>query len=134
VIKFNRFDSVLEDLISGTHDLKNDCYALVLTRRRPSDDCKDITDIRQIASKGGYKAGGIELDTRYVKIGRRYCLKAEKAVFEATEKGFPTIKYVVLYNKTKGRVIGWWDHGYSFNLYKGETYSVEFTHSMLEIT
>jgi hypothetical protein len=57
-------------------------------------------------------------------------------VFTALGGSFGPFRYVILYNDTATNdpLIGWWDYGSSITCNDGETFTVDFGTSIIEIS
>jgi hypothetical protein len=126
---FNKYNSFVEDLAEKVHNLQTDTLKVMLSNTAPA--ATDTAVPTEIAStSNGYTAGGNTITvTSSVQTSGVYKLILVDSVF--TQSGANAIgpfRYVVLYNSTATKVIGWYDYGSSITLAAagGETFTVDF--------
>jgi hypothetical protein len=125
---YNKFNSFVEALAEGVHDLGSDDLRVVLTNSAPSAGNTVLSDITQIANGNGYTTGG-EAATQVSssQTGGTYKLVLNDVTWTATGAMGP-FRYVVLYNAdaANDELIGWWDYGSSITPQSGDTFTVDF--------
>ena len=142
-VKFNTF---VQDICNGKHNLSSDTLNILLTNTSPNaaDTVVDTTTtpctIRatssavELAAVSGYVKGGNALTlTTNSQTGGTYTLAANQSVWTAGALT-ASFRYVALYNATNGStstrpVIAWWDYGSSIALNPTETFTVQFNSS-----
>jgi len=136
---FNKFDSFVEALAEGTHNLGADTLKVALSNTAPVAGNTILANITQITAQFGYVAGGNAASlTSSAQTGGTYKLVLADVVFTASGGSFGPFRYVVLYNDTAAsdELIGWYDYGSSISINDGETFTVDFdpTNGVLQLT
>lgn len=125
---FNKFNSFVENLAEGVHNLETGNLTLALTNTAPvatNTVLANITEITYTNLSGSRVLGG----KNSAQTSGTYKLTANDVVLTATGSVGP-FRYVVLYNDTPTSpadpLIGWYDYGSSVTLANGETFTVDF--------
>ncbi|MCA6490930.1 MAG: hypothetical protein IM551_12940 [Chitinophagaceae bacterium] len=123
---FNKFNSFVEAVAEGTHNLGSNQLTIALSNVAPVAGNSVLADITQITYTN--------LSTRNLtttsssQTGGLYKLVVADTTLTST--GGPTgpFRYVVVYNSTAagGPLIGWFDYGSSITLLSGESLTVDF--------
>ena len=123
---FNKFNSFVEAVAEGTHNLGSNQLTLALSNVAPTASNSVLADITQITYTN--------LSTRNLtttsssQTGGLYKLVVADTTLTST--GGPTgpFRYVVVYNSTAagGPLMGWFDYGSSITLLAGESLTVDF--------
>ncbi len=142
---FAHFDSFIEDIAKGVHDLDTHTLRLLLTNTVPNgadirvDTGEAVCQIQatsnanEIAAGNGYTKKGESITiTSSGQAAGVYKLIGDDVVWTAGPAAMAAFRYVVLYNDTAGTadarpVIGWWDYGSELTLQNGETFTVDFS-------
>lgn len=123
---FNKFNATALDFLTGKHNLLTDTIRFMLTNVLPVATNAAKADITEIAAGGGYVAGGPQITVSSVT----QAAGVAKAVFADTTitatGAVATARYVVPYNATSGRLLGWYDYGVSFTMQAGESFVTDF--------
>jgi len=123
---FNKFDSFVEAVAEGTHNLGSNQLTIALTNTLPTAANSVLADITQITYTN--------LSTRNLSTtssaqsGGLYKLVVADTTLTSTGGSTGPFRYVVVYNSTAagGPLIGWFDYGSSITLLSGESLTVDF--------
>ena len=123
---FNKFDSFVEAVAEGTHNLGSNQLTIALTNTLPTASNSVLADITQITYTN--------LSTRNLsttsssQTGGLYKLVVADTTLTSTGGSTGPFRYVVVYNSTAagGPLIGWFDYGSSITLLSGESLTVDF--------
>ena len=138
---FFKFNSFVEHLAEGSHNLGSNTLKLYLSNTAP-DAANDSykTDVAEITNENGYTAPVTVTITGSSQTGGTYSLVGSDLSPMVTASGgtVGAFRYVVLYNDTMTTpsddgLIGSWDYGSSITLQDGETFDVDFGASILTI-
>lgn len=130
---FVKFNTFVEALAEGTHDLGSDTLKVVLTNTAPTAATDDqLADITQVANGNGYTTGGTTATTSSsAQTSGTYKLVLADVTFTASGGSVGPFQYVVLYNDTAAgdELIGYWDYGAAVTLADTETFTADFSAS-----
>lgn len=134
---FNKFDSFVEALAEGKHNLETDVLKVVLTNSAPAAANTQLSDITQIANGNGYTTGGATAtQTSSAQSSGTYKLVCSDVVWTASGSLGP-FRYAVLYDDTStgDLLIGYWDYGSGLTLASSDTFTVDFdgTNGVLQL-
>jgi hypothetical protein len=123
---FNKFDSFVEAVAEGTHNLGSNQLTIALSNVAPTAANSLLADITQITYTN--------LSTRNLtttsssQTGGLYKLVVADTTLTSTGGSTGPFRYVVVYNSTAagGPLIGWFDYGSSITLLSGESLTVDF--------
>jgi hypothetical protein len=123
---FNKFNSFVEAVAEGTHNLGSNQLTLALSNVAPTASNSVLADITQITYTN--------LSTRNLtttsssQTGGLYKLVVADTTLTSTGGSTGPFRYVVVYNSTAagGPLIGWYDYGTSLTLNSGESLAVDF--------
>jgi hypothetical protein len=123
---FNKFDSFVEAVAEGTHNLGSNQLTIALSNVAPTAANSVLADITQITYTN--------LSTRNLSTtssaqsGGLYKLVVADTTLTSTGGSTGPFRYVVVYNSTAagGPLIGWFDYGSSITLLAGESLTVDF--------
>lgn len=122
---FNKFNSFVEALAEGTHNLGADTLTIALTNTAPVAGNTVLANITEIS----YTALSSRVLTSVTssQTSGTYTLDAADLVLTASGT-VPTFRYVVLYNDTatSDELIGYYDYGSAVDLLNGETFTITF--------
>lgn len=122
---FNKFNSFVEALAEGAHNLGADTLTIALTNTAPVATNTVLTNITEIS----YTALSSRVLTSVTssQTSGTYTLDAADLVLTASGT-VPTFRYVVLYNDTatNDELIGYYDYGSAVDLLNGETFTITF--------
>jgi hypothetical protein len=123
---FNKFNSFVEHLAEGVHNLQSHTLKVMLTNTAPVATNSVKADLTEIASGNGYTAGGIApAITSSGQTSGTYKLVLADVVFTASGGSIGPFRYAVLYNDTPTSpadpLIGWWDYGSALTVLDGES-------------
>lgn len=129
---FNKVNVFVEDLAEKVHNLGSDQLKVALTNSAPSASTAQLSDLTEISYTN--------LSTRNVtttsssQSGGTYNLVLTDLVLTASGTVGPW-RYVVLYNdtSTNDRAIGYWDRGSSLTMENGDTVTLDFASSTIQI-
>ena len=122
---FNKFNSFVEALAEGVHDLGSDTLTIALTNTAPAAGNTVLANITQIAYTN--ISSRVLTSVTSSQTGGTYTLDAADLVLTASGT-VPTFRYVVLYNNTatNDELIGYYDYGSAVDLLNGETFTITF--------
>ena len=137
---FNKINAFLLNLGQKVHDLRaaGDTLKVYLSNEQPLAADTVKADVLEITAENGYTAGGTDIQNDWTESGGTSSLTGVDVVFTATPGGFGPFQFVPLYNDTPTSpadpLLGWWDYGSSISMADGETFTVDFGTSILEVT
>ena len=122
---FNKFNSFVEALAEGTHNLGADTLTIALTNTAPVAGNTVLANITEIAYTN--VSSRVLTSVTSAQTGGTYTLDAADLVLTASGT-VPTFRYVVLYNDTAAsdELIGYYDYGSAVDLLNGETFTITF--------
>ena len=122
---FNKFNSFVEALAEGTHNLGSDTLTIALTNTAPAAGNTVLANITEIAYTN--VSSRVLTSVTSSQTGGTYTLDAADLVLTASGS-VPTFRYVVLYNDTatSDELIGYYDYGSAVDLLNGETFTITF--------
>lgn len=134
---FVKFYQFVEDLGLGVHNLDTGALKVYLSNAAPSQSLDAVkTDLAEITNQNGYTAP-VDVTGVWTESSGTATLAGTDVVITATGAVGP-FQYVVLYNDTPTSpadpLIGYWDYGTPITLANGETFTVDFSSSILTIT
>ena len=123
---FNKFNSFVEAVAEGTHNLGSNQLTLALSNTAPTASNSVLADITQITYTN--------LSTRNLtttssaQSSGLYKLVVSDITLTSTGGSTGPFRYVVVYNDTAASdpLIGWYDYGSSLTLLDGESLAVDF--------
>lgn len=118
------FNSFVEDVAEGKHNLASDTLKVVLSNTAPSLSNTVLADITQIAAGNGYTTGGVTATVdSSSQTGGVYSLVLSGISWTASGGDIATNRYAVLYNDTAtgDPLIGYADTGVSAVIADGNT-------------
>lgn len=135
---FNKFEVFSENLAEKVHNLDADTLKIYLSNTAPNAATMAVkADLAEIAAFSGYSAGGVDIQNATSRTGGTTSVTAVDVVITAGAAS-GTFRYVPLYNDTPTSpadpLIGWWDYGSAISLAIGETFTVDFGASILDLT
>lgn len=130
---FVKFNTFVEALAEGAHNLGADTLKLALTNTAPTAATDTGLDTGGAhpppASANGYAAGGNAVTiSSSAQTSGTYKLVLADSIFAASGGALGPFRYVILYNDTAAgdELIGYWDYGSSITLQDGETFTTDF--------
>jgi hypothetical protein len=126
---FNKFDSFVEALAEGVHDLENDVLKVMLTNTAPQAYNETRASINELSTGNGYVSGGVAASMdNSGQSGGTYTLILSDATITASGGSIGPFRYAVLYNytATNQELIGYWDYGSSTSLSAGQSLLIDF--------
>lgn len=124
---FNKFNSFVEELANGGHNLATDQLTVALTNTAPTSANSVLSDLTEIAYTN-LSARNITTTSSSQTSGT-YSLVLEDLTLTASGGSVGPFQYAVIYNSTPagGLLIGWYDRGSSITLADGESVTLDFT-------
>jgi hypothetical protein len=131
---YNKFNCFVGDVGLKLHNLDTDVLKVYLTNTAPVAGNTVYNTPVDLATSGGYVAGGTDAQVAYSQAAGTGTATAISVVFTATT-GFGPFRYAVLYNDTSATkpLVAWWDYGSSVTLLAGETFTVSFGATLFTI-
>lgn len=127
---FNKFNSFVEALAEGAHNLGSDTLKVLLTNTAPTASDTVKADLTEITAGNGYTAGGntASVTSSAQTSGTYKLVLGDPTTWTASGGAIASFRYAVLYNDTatNDELIGWWDYGSSVTLADGESFAVDF--------
>ena len=122
---FNKFNSFVEALAEGAHNLGADTLTIALTNTAPAATNTVLTNITEISYTN--LSSRVLTSVTSAQTSGTYTLDAADLVLTASGT-VPTFRYVVLYNDTaiNDELIGYYDYGSAVDLLNGETFTITF--------
>jgi len=132
---FVKYNSFIDELAKGGHNLTTAVYKVALTNTAPtpaSDTVWNTTVAPAPAAANGYTAGGnTPTVTSAATAAGVFKLVLVDTVFTATAGGIGPFRYVILYNSSAtNKSIGYYDYASSITLADTETFTVDFDASL----
>lgn len=136
---FNKFNSFVEALAEGTHNLGSNTLKVMLTNSAPLSTNTIKANLTEITSGNGYTAGGHVLTvTSSSQALGVYKLIVSDIVITASGGSIGAFRYAVIYNDTatSDELIGYFDYGSSLTLASGESFTIDFdaTNGLISLT
>ena len=128
---FNKFNSFVENVAEGVHNLGSNTLKVMLTNTAPVATNSVKADLTEISAGNGYSAGGNTLTiSSSAQTSGTYKLVLADTVFTASGGSIGPFRYAVLWNDTPTSpadpLIGWYDYGSAVTLATTETFTVDF--------
>jgi|TARA_R110000868_G_scaffold143859_1_gene362475 hypothetical protein len=125
VASFNKFNSFVEALSEGVHNLGADTLTIALTNSAPAAANTVLANITEISYSN--ISSRVLTSVTSAQTGGTYTLDAADLVLTASGT-VPTFRYVALYNDTatSDELIGYYDYGSAVDLLNGETFTITF--------
>lgn len=122
---FNKFNSFVEAIAHGVHDLGEDTLMLALTKDAPTAADSVLADLNEIDYT--YCSSRVMTRISSGQVDGKYTLICADLIIAATGGLVGPLRYVVLYNADAGsqELIGYWDYGSEFALNNGETFTID---------
>jgi hypothetical protein len=137
---FNKFNSFVEHLAEGVHNLGADTLKVMLTNTAPVATNSVKANLTEITAGNGYTAGGTAASiTSSGQTSGTYKLVLGDVVITASGGSIGPFRYAVLYNDTPTSpadpLIGYWDYGSALTLANGEsiTWDADPTNGVLTL-
>lgn len=141
---FQKFNTFVEDLAHGVHDLKtgtSQVLKVLLTNTAPVATNAVRADLTELTTGGGYTSGGISVGTitGAQTSGTFKLVGGTDPVWTGSGGGFGPFRYAALYNDTPTSpadpLIGFWDYGSGVTLNAGDTFTVDLdqTNGILQV-
>ena len=136
---FNKFNDFAEQLGLKQHDLNADPLFVFLTNEAPLATDATRADIADLSTGNGYTAGGADtLNTASENPAGTMAVVGTDIVWTASGGTIGPFRYAVLYNQVGGllstnKLIGWWDYGSAVTLQIGETFTLDFSATILTV-
>ena len=136
---YNKFQDFVEQLGKGVHQLHAAGHMLMLYLTNTAPNAATMAakaDLTGITEQNGYAAADAQND--FTETGGVGTLTCVDKVWTASGGSFGPFRYVVLYNDTPTSpadpLIAWWDYGSAITVLTGETFTIDFSTSVLTIT
>lgn len=129
---FNKFQTFVQDLANGKHDLSSHTFKVMLTNTLPVATNSVYADVSagEVSNGNGYTTGGSAATiTSSTQTGGTEKWILQPVTWTATGSMGP-LRYAILYNATQTSpnkpLIGWYDYGSPQTLAAGDTVVVAF--------
>ena len=128
---FNKFNSFVEDVAEGVHNLGSDTLKIALTAaaNAPAATNGQLSDLTTVSTTN--LTGVTVTVSDSSQTAGTYKLTVTDFDLTASGGSCGPFRYVVLYNDTatNDELIGWWDYGSELTLSDGETLTLNFDDS-----
>lgn len=128
---FNKFNSFVEAVAEGVHDLGSDTLEVALTAAAnpPVAANTQLTDLTQVSYT--YCSSRVITTVSSAQTGGVYKLTLQDLILTATGGSVGPLRYVVIFNQsaTNDELIGWYDYGSEITLADTETLTIDFDDS-----
>lgn len=126
---FNKFNSFVEGVAHGDHDLENNSLVVALTNTAPVATNSLLAHLTEI-SYTNLSSRALTVSGSSQTSGT-YKLTIEDLVLTASGGSVGPFRYVVIYDDTATNdpLIGFYDYGSSITLADGETLTIDFDDS-----
>ena len=138
---FFKYNSYIDELSKGGHNLTTAVFKLALTNTAPtpaSDTVWNTTVAPAPAAANGYTAGGNTLTTTSAATASGvFKLVLVDTTFTATAGGIGPFRYAILYNSSaSNKLVGYYDYASNVTMGDTETFTTDFdgTNGVLTIT
>lgn len=128
---FTKYNTFIDELSKGGHNLQTAVFKVALTNTAPTaatDTVWNTTVAPAPAAANGYTAGGNTITTSSASTTTgTFKLVLADSVFTATSGGIGPVRYAIIYNSSaSNKVVGYYDYGSSITLADTETLTVDF--------
>ena len=124
---FVLFQPFLANLFNGQNAPGADSLKLALTNTLPSVGLANFSQIAEIPPGGGYAVGGIPLVVlSSAQVGGVYTLVIQNFTLVATGAAIAPWEWAVIYDFSKGTLIGYADFGSTLSLDTSEVCNFQF--------
>jgi len=131
---FFKYNSFIDELSKGGHNLTTAVYKVALTNTAPtaaSDTVWNTTVAPAPAAANGYPAGGLTITTTTATTSGgifKLVLADTSPPFTATAGGIGPFRYAILYNSSaSNKLVGYYDYGAGgLTLAAAETLTMDF--------
>ncbi len=141
LVKYNQF---AEDLAQKVHDLFGtagsgaDTLKVMLSNAAPNVSTHAVrADVTELSTANGYTSGGSSIANVGTRSGATVTVAATDVVFTASGGTIGPFRYAIIYNDTPTSpadpLIGYYDYTSSITLADAETFTVDFTTSLLTL-
>lgn len=125
VAAYNKYNNGSESLVESIN-AATDTWRAILSNTLP--DVTDVTqaDAAELTTSGGYTVNGniCTVVSSAQTAGVYKLTLADPAQWVGSGAGF-TFRYVILWNQTNDKLIGWWDYGSSLLVTSGNTFDAD---------
>src|SRR5215831_3337097 len=125
---FVKYNSFIDQIAQGGHNLKTDTLKCALTNATPNAATDTTMSYAPPSNVDGYPSGGNTLVvSSATTTAGVFRLVVNDSVFTAATNGIGPFRYVVLYNSSRGgTLIGFYDYASSVSLNNTDTFTVDF--------
>jgi len=142
MVAFTQFDDFKEQLLSGKHDFTasgNVIKAMLVLSPAPVAATHAVkADLTEIAAGNGYTAGGTDIQNTVTQTGATSQVGATDVTWTASGGPIANFRYVVLYNDSQATpakpLVGFYDYGSTVTLSDTESFTVDFSTSILVLS
>jgi hypothetical protein len=133
-----KFEAFSEHLAEGVHNLNADTLKAYLSNTTPSASLDAVkADLAEISAGNGYTAGGVDIQNATTRTGGKTSVTAVDQTITATGGPIGPFRWVPIYNDTPvspaDPLIQVYDYGSEITLQDGESFTVDFGASILDI-
>lgn len=125
-VPFNRYNCLTGDLMKKVHNLSTDGFKAMLSNTAPTaTHTLPSQVVGELAAGNGYLTGGFVLDNPAVTVDGvdpskwRWFLDDE--LWTASGGSIGPYRYIIIYNNTATKLVGWFDRGSSVTLADGDS-------------
>lgn len=123
----SKFYCLATDRDLGRHNFRNDEIAVMLTNSEPQRTWETPADVPEIPAVNGYVAGGFALTKKQFRSVRGVNnLLVSPLVITASGGEIGPFRWLVIYNKTAGRLMSFVDYGGEDEIAPGQALTIDF--------
>lgn len=126
-ISFSKFNVFVADINNKVHNLGSDTLKVMLSDSAPVATNAIPSDITEITAHNGYSAGGAAVTSiTSTQTSGTYKLVGTGPTVTASGGTVGPFRYIVLYNNTATKLIGYYDRGAELTLADGDAWVCSF--------
>ncbi len=140
MVAFNKFESAVGEILSGTHDFNaaGNQIEIYFSNAAPSASLDSVkADLAEITTGNGY-TGPQDTQNDQSETGGTATVTGVDVTVTASGGAISQFRYVVYFDTTPTSpldpLIGWWDNGSAVDLADGESFTVDFGASVATLT
>jgi|DEB0MinimDraft_6_1074348.scaffolds.fasta_scaffold02307_5 hypothetical protein len=128
---FTKVNAFVADVANGFHDIANDTIKIALFSSDPTASATSYSGLSgELSGLGGYTTGGITIGNKTSsQTSGTYTFDSSDSptwTSSGSPMGGTSFRYVVIYNSTSDKVIGYYDYGSTVSLTSGNQFAVTF--------
>jgi hypothetical protein len=132
---YQKYNDFVEQLCRAKHDFGSHVFKVALSNGTPNPAHAQLSDITELATGGGYTAGGVVATIGISETGGTVTITAaDPAAWTASGSGI-TFRYASLYNDTSptDALVAYWDNVSSTTVTAGNVLAVDFAATLFAL-